>query len=57
MNGEVKLKENQIRLWTLKPCVFTKFAIIAHMLLLIAHYSLVITHALVSFSFHLKIFE
>ena len=42
-------------MYILKPCPFTNFGIIAHMLLLIAHvlpltahYSLLITHVLVS---------
>ena len=47
-------------MYILKPCPFTNFGIIAHMLLLIAHvlpltahYSLLITHVLVSLNVEL----
>jgi hypothetical protein len=37
---------SKLWLYTLNPCVFTKFGFIAHMLLLIAHVLLLIAHVL-----------
>jgi hypothetical protein len=35
-------------LYTLNPCVFTKFGFIAHVLLLTAHRSLLVAHKIAS---------